>query len=355
MNEVSSKVMFLRVSQIARAVTLTIAAQEFMPVGKKFGAIIWGQSGIGKNAMTDNLHQTLSKATGNKWDMIDCNVSASAPEDITGLPAIVNGLTIDNPRYRLPKDSYGIWRLDEMDRPVYRQNLVAMVKFCIDRTVETPLPINWFVLGLANGISDDDTQPLTEHIKGRFCHLYVSTNSAKAHEEMTTYMNGTGVEDSVKKLYALNPLQTRDEFEELAVYNHRSLLYASAILKAYKKIKDSGADWSDVLLPVLSGVIGRNPACELLKLYELSDLATLDEVCRKPQSSPIPADLSLLHKYVTALVNESVSDCTKATKLLEYLVRLSDEVSRYAIEILATGCPQVCKSKVYVVWKNRIK
>jgi hypothetical protein len=155
-------------------------------------------------------------------------------------------------------------------------------------------------------------------------------------------------------LYRINTVETRDEFESHAVYNHRTLEYADAILKAYIEMKKVGQDFSDVLLPVLAGAIGKDMAVELLKLYELADFPSLDEVIRNPLKSIIPDDLSLRHKYVSALVHEAQNDCEKATKLLKYIVRLPNEVARYAIETLALACPMVCKSETYVTWQNRL-
>jgi hypothetical protein len=214
--------------------------------------------------------------------------------------------------------------------------------------------LNWFVLGLANGVSDSQTQELTEHLKGRFVHLYVSTNSTKAKTELQDYFSARNANDAIKKLYAINPLETRDEFEPHAIYNHRSLDYANAILTAYNVMLKVGQDYSDVLLPVLAGAIGKDMAVELMKLHELSDMPTLDEVIANPKTSTIPDDLSLRHKYTTALVHEAQNDCDKAVKLLEYLVRLPNEVARYAIETLSTACPMVCKAQTFVEWQNRL-
>jgi MoxR-like ATPase len=351
---IQSKVSYITVGQVPKAVTLCIVAQGFMPKGKRFGAMVWGQSGVGKNAVTDNMNVSFTKSTGKKWNMFDCNLSAMCPEDITGLPQIdEHGQTVDRPRYMFPADSFGIFRCDEFDRPAYRQNHVAIVKYAIDKTVEKPLPENWFVLGLANGMSDEGTQPLTEHIKGRFVHLYVSTNSARAKKEFAQYIDGCDMPEAIKRMNKLNPLETRDEFEEHAVYNSRSMQYAASILKAYEALKASGADFNDVLLPVLAGTVGRQAAVELVKLYDLSDMPTLDEVIANPLKAIMPDDLSLRHRFLDVLVHEATADCDKSAKLVAYLVRYPDEIARYAMDKLVIGCPDVAKTAAYVKWANR--
>jgi MoxR-like ATPase len=354
MNNVRQSVVYITVGQIRKAIKLCILAQQYLPLAKRFGAIVWGESGIGKNGVTDGIHEDLSK-NGKKWLSLDCNVSAMDPTDIDGIPAIVNEKIQYYNRYNMPSDSFGIFRLDEIDRPVYIANIVSVIKYAVDRTTTPHLPLNWFVLGLGNGIGDTLTQQFSEHMKGRFVHLYVSANSSKAREEMSEYWNTVDAEDSIKKMARLNPMVTKDEYEEHAVYNNRSLSYANAILKAARYLSENNiADVSDVLLPVLAGAIGKNNALELLKIHELQDLPSLQDVIANPQDTIIPDDLSLRHKFVTTLVHEAQSDCTIAIKLLNYLVRLPNEVARYAIETLSIACPDICKSKIYVQWVNRI-
>jgi MoxR-like ATPase len=349
-----SNVVYMTIGMVRKAVTLCILAQKHMPAGKRFGAIVWSQSGIGKNGVTDNLAADMSAMSKKEWGSIDCNLAGGTPEDITGLPEIINGQTVYHSVYKLAKESYGIFRVDEIDRPAYFQNIIAMVKFGVDRTVTQPLPLNWFVLGLANGVSDAQTQELTEHIKGRFCHLYVSTNLPNADKEFAEYQKSRNTCDAIKRLLALNPIKTRDEFEAHAIYNKRTLEYADSLLKAYLQLKAIGQDYNDVLLPCLAGVIGKNEAIQLLRLQELESLPTLDEVIADPLNAMIPEDLSLRHTYLTVLVQEAQADCTKAVKLMDYLVRLPNEVARYSIEMLALSCSSVMTCKAYAIWMNRL-
>jgi hypothetical protein len=251
-------------------------------------------------------------------------------------------------------DSKGIFRVDELDRPAYYQNLIAMAKFGIDRTMTKSLPLGWFVLGLANGISDTGTQELTEHLKGRFCHLYISTNSTASKKAYQNHLEKRDLPNSIHQLLKLEPVNTRDEFEPHAVYNYRTLEYAGAILKAYDVLKADGADYGDVLYACLAGCIGMHCGCALMRVHELQGLPDLETVCRNPSTSPIPDDLSLRHKYITNLCQEAKNNCQMATKLLSYLIRLPNEVARYGIEIITTACPEVMQSPVYHKWVNRI-
>lgn len=349
----SKRVVYIPLRHVRKSIALLITAQNYMPQGKRFGALVWGQSGIGKNGVTDDIAASFTEKTGQQWGMIDCNVSSMTPEDLTGLPTIENGQTVYHPQYKLDPKSQGIFRVDEFDRPAYFQNLIAVAKFAIDRTVENPLPLGWFVLGLANGVSDNHTQELTEHLKGRFVHLYVSTDSDLARQDTEDYYNKRDTSKAIRQLAKLQPVTTRDEFEEHAIYNCRTMEYADSILKAYEDLKKMNIDCSEILLPCLAGAIGKESALMLLKLYDLADLPTLDEVCQNPTTSPIPTATDLRHKYISILVEQAQEDCIKATKLLSYLIRLPNEVARYAIERLSIACPEVMNNQVYIKWSNR--
>jgi MoxR-like ATPase len=348
-----SNVVYIRTSQIRKAVKLSIIAQKFMDTGKRFGACVWSQSGLGKTATTDTLHEELTAEANHEYGLIDCNVSSSTPEDVGGFPQVVDGVLNFISQFKFKAGSRGIFRIDEFDRPAFFQTLIAVAKFAIDRQGNNHLPIDWFVLALGNGMSDAHTQELTEHLKGRFIHLYVSTNSSLAQKERLEYLEQSGASKTTIQYEKINPLLTRDEFEPHAIENHRTIKYADAILRAYDSLKDAGFDYSDVILPVLAGTIGKAGAVQMLRIHELGDMPTLDQVIANPAGTEMPDDLSLRHKYLTALVHEAQTDCDKAVKLMDYIVRYPSEVARYAIETLSLECPMVCKSEAYVKWFNR--
>lgn len=356
-----SDVLYVTVGQVPKCVELCIVAQSFMPDGKRFGAMVWGPSGIGKNGVTDKLNLSWGAKLKQDWGFLECNVSAMAPEDLTGLPHkdLVNGKTVYFPPWKLASDSKGIFRADEIDRPSYYQNLIAVVKYAIDRTSDNPLPLNWFFLGMGNGSSDTHTQELSGHLKGRLCHIYVTGNSLRAKEEFKNYIEKQDWHPAVKKLALLTPVVTPDEFESHAAYNSRTIDFANCILKASDFLKKNGADYSEVLLPCLSGVIGKFNALQLLKIHELEHLPSLDEVIANPDTTTLlngsASDLALQYKYVQSLVYEAMNDCDKSIGLIKYLVRLPKEVTRYHLDVLVNHCPEVLKSPEYHKWMNRNK
>ena len=351
-------VIYLSLAKAKKAIVLCVMAQKYMPVyeggqSEKFGAILWGQSGIGKNGITNNLGVELSKATGENWCQMDVNLAGMSPEDIHGIPAIRDDVLKYFNSIQLPADAKGIFRLDEIDRPAYFQTLIEMAKYAIDRTDHRHvLPYGMFVLGMGNGRSDTNTQQLSEHLKGRFCHLYVSENVNGAHDEHIKYMKKQGVNDSLIRLVQNNPITTRDEFEEIACYHKRSVMFANAILSAYKDLKKVKSDFSDVLLACLSGVIGKNNALEVIRLEEMDGLPTLSEISKNVKLAMIPEDLSLRHRYLMVLVNEAKNDESLSPFLIEYAMRCNNELARSAIDSLVLNCPDVVKCQAYIKWYN---
>lgn len=354
-NEITSKVAYISPAQSTRAIMLCVLAQSFMPAKKRFGAILWGQSGIGKNAMTDDLPEKLNAMSSVKdWSMLDEELASASPEEIRGLPVIpTSGQSAKFMPFRtFLEGSRGILRVDEIDRPAYMQSLIALVKVAIDRTGENSVPLNWFFLGMGNGVSDQHTQELTEHIRGRVCHLYLSTNSDAAQDGIKEYYKSRNLPACLQSLAEVSPISTRDEFDDLAVDNNRTREFAGCIIAAYDKF-NGVMDFSDVLFPCLAGVIGMTTATELFRLKQLEKLPTLDEVIDNPTGAILVDDLSLRHKHVTSLIEKAGNDCSKQKKLVNYILRGANEQTRYFMDMVLLHCQEISKYAPYVAWMNR--
>jgi hypothetical protein len=342
----STSVLTITPRQCNAAIALTYLAQEFMPKGKRFGLFIWGASGIGKNAFTDYAPGLMSKLTKNDHGMIDFNCTANNPEDVKGLPWIKrleNGGAITDfaPIYEYDtRGQYGIFRCDEMDRPNVTQTLQAVVKYAIDRTDDQVLPLDWFVIGQGNGCSDRNTVELSDHIKGRFIHVYASINSDEARRDIETYLSKIDADPAIKALWRLSPCESNDAcFKEHAQYQPRTVEFANCLIKAVRKYGDQlrglGCPVDKVVRPLLAGAIGVAQANELFRLMEFSDLPTLGEIVNKPSSVIVPDDLSLAVKYVNTLC-DFVSNDQEAKGLETYIKRFPAEITRMGLEKLAS-------------------
>jgi len=367
-NEVSC--VYVSLKQAREAVLLAILANKILrdrmtsKGGKvriedlranQFGALIHGQSGVGKTASTDPLADILNDMgfkgpDGEKafWNMLDVNLASQLPEEFQGLPTKGEGAVKYLPRYNIAPTSFGICRIDELDRPAFYQTLTACIKWAIDRTTDAYLGWYWFVLGLCNSTSDSNTEALSEHARGRFMHLYISTNLPEYKQEFEEYMERSKFSAASKRLMAANPIQTRDEFENYAVFNPRSLGFADAVLAAYKQYGEKLGISKKALLAALSGLITKPMALELIGFDEMNDLPDLATVTAAPSTVPVPKDGSLVHKHAAMLVRECGEK--QATKLMTYLLRLQAEVARCHIETLARRCPTLAESPEYIKW-----
>ena len=340
----TNKVLKVTPRQIVACAVLSSLAQKFMPKGKRFGLFVWGDSGIGKNIFTDRIATVLGKILKTDFGMIDFNCASRMPEDVNGMPYIkkdIQGSTATTefaPIYNYDeKGTHGIFRLDEMDRPMVKDIIPAIIKYAIDRTDTNVLPLDWFVVAAGNGCSDRDTVELSNHTKGRFVHVYASLNSDSARRDMESYLSDIDADPAIKALHRLNPVQSNDCFDEHALHQNRTVEFANCIIKAYKtygeQLRTVGCPVDSVLRPLLAGSVGVAMASELVRLMDFDALPTLGEIVNKPTVVDVPADLSLATKFVDTLCD--FASCEQEAKQLKvYFARFPDEVARVGTDKL---------------------
>jgi len=337
--------------QIIACAALSMLAQQFMPNGKRFGLFVWGDSGVGKNAFTDKLAGVMSKVLGKEHKLIDFNCASRMPEDVAGLPYIKkdeeNVTTQFAPIYNYSEQGpQGIFRIDEMDRPLVKNVIPAVIKYAIDRTDENVLPLDWFVIGQGNGCSDRDTVELSNHTKGRFVHVYASLNSDAARRDMETYLSTIDADPAIKALHRISPVASDDCFSEHAQHQNRTLEFADCILKAFHQYGDDlrkvGCPVDAILRPLLAGAIGVAAANEVVRLMDFNGLPTLGEIVNDPHAGTVPTDLSLATKYISTLC-DFVSCEQEAKQLAKYIARFSDELTRVGMDKLNALWPNTTK------------
>lgn len=349
MNTLTNNVVYIAINQVQKAIAFCGFAQRFMPSQKRFGVIVWGEPGSGKNAVTDNIHEKLSAITGEKYGQHDVDLACASPEDFAGIPVPNADRTRANFLYSTPvfDTPKGVLRVDEIDRPARMETVEAFVKWAMDRSLPNSIPLDWLVLGLANGITDENTLPLDEHLRTRVCHLYVTANTAEAHESTNKYWESRTKNKGFLRWAKSKPLTSKDMFDAHAKDTGRTRDYALAMLEAYDQLKEQGAPLDDIILPCLAGVIGIASAVELLRCHELAGLPTLEAIMASPAEAVIPEDLSLRTKFINVLITETGNDCEKCKALIPYLARLPRELARYALDNLALHCPDIVTSIEY--------
>lgn len=349
----TNNVLTIRPNLIPSAALIALLAQEFMPKGKTFGLFIWGSSGVSKNVQTDKLPALFTRffeviGKPRNYSMVDFNLAAREPQDITGMPYIKaeeNETTTEfAPIYNWKKQGqHGIFRIDEMDRPADRSIIPAVAKYALDRTDHHVLPLTWFVVAMGNGSTDRDTVELSSHIKGRFVHVYTSINSDAARRDIETHLSEKDSHPAVKALFRLSPCASDDSYVEHAQYQPRTLAgFADAILQAIDHygaiLRQVGCQVDEVLRPLLAGCVGVAMANELYRLLEFSNLPTLGQIVNAPDKAEVVSDLSLAVKY-TATLSDFVSCPQEAKALATYFTRYPAEICRMAKEKLRALWP----------------
>lgn len=340
----TNKVLTVTPRQVVACAVLSALAQKFMPKGKRFGLFVWGDSGIGKNAFTDRISTVLGKILKTPFGDIDFNCASRMPEDVNGMPYIKQANQVDTattefaPIYNYEaKGTHGIFRLDEMDRPMVKDIIPAIIKYAIDRTDTNVLPLDWFVVAQGNGCADRDTVELSNHTKGRFVHVYASLNSDSARRDMESYLSDIDADPAIKALHRLNPVQSNDCFGEHALHQNRTVEFADCIIKAYKaygeQLRQIGCPVDSILRPLLAGSVGVAMASELVRLMDFDALPTLGEIVNKPTAVDVPADLSLATKFVDTLCDFASCE-QEAKQLAVYFARFPDEIARIGLDKL---------------------
>jgi len=346
---ITSKVVYVSIGQVGKAIAFCGFAQRFMPLNKRFGVIVWGEPGSGKNAVTDKIHEKLTALTGETYGQHDVDLACASPEDFSGIPIPNKDRTRADFLYSTPvfPTAKGVLRVDEIDRPARMETVEAFIKWAMDRSLPNSIPADWLVVGLANGISDENTLPLDEHLRTRVCHLYVTSNTTEAKEGTEKYWNSRTENKGFLRWIKSKPLASADMFEAHAKDTGRTRDYALAMLEAYDFLREQGAPLDDIILPCLAGVIGIASAVELLRCHELAGLPSLEAVMASPDKAIIPDDLSLRTRFINVLINEAGKDCDKVKALIPYLVRYPRELARYALENLSLNCPDIVSTAAY--------
>lgn len=336
-------------------------AQRYMPKGKHFMVLVWGESGVGKTTVIEEtpamLKSLWKKAFDEECDfgLRHANLTSTEAPDFVGMPTIQNGKWVDVPKWAFEPNSRGIFFADETDRPFNPQTANAFNKFAVDRQGDNTLPEGYLCVGACNGASDINTQVMSQHTRGRAIHLYASLNVAGVPDEYDAYAEKAGIHEAIRAWRRMNPMTTKDEYKEMSLLQPRTMdQFANAVLK----LVDEYDVFEDVLIPLLAGAVGKAAAAGLIACRKLKGLPTLGEVVKSPSTVilPDPNAVDVLHTFAMGLAKQVgfTDDCKVAERVVEYLVRFPKEVARAAIEYIIIDCPNVVNSDIYQKWQNRL-
>jgi len=303
--------------------------------GNRKPIILWGAPGIGKSAIIQALPARLAELTINEYSLIDLRLSQLMPEDLRGVPSIVDGRTTWNIPTGLPQahthGTHGILFLDEIFL-ASASIQAAAYQLLQDRCIgDYVLPDGWVVLAASNRPEDKAGLggSFNAAIANRFaCHFDIIA-------DVDAWINWAAGADVVPDMIAF--LQFRQELLHqypdggipkgtVAYATPRSWSAASDILKMSLP--------ADIEQAALQGCIGQGPSAELAGfLRVVRTLPDVTVVLNSPTDAPTPIDPATQYATATHLARIATRDNLAA--VITYLSRMSVDLAIVAV-LLAT-------------------
>lgn len=238
-----------------------------------FPVFLWSPPGCGKSQVFYQVVQWARKHLASRdkdpWHMIDFRAANHDPTDITGVPAVVDGVTVwfTPKNFALPPDWKGLIFLDELPQAAKLMQS-GLLQLVLDRKVGNhELPEQAYVVAAGNRVQDGcGSNVLIASQRARFTHvdLQVDTEDwldwaqdADIHGGVLAYhrwLSGGGKGQS-KALFQFDS-------NERVTPNPRAWSRISTILKTFE---------DDLWSSLIAGTIGAGAASEFatfLRVYQ---------------------------------------------------------------------------------------
>ena len=348
----NQKAINLTPAQLQSALVLGVLAQKELVYdnGYKrdaFAIFVRGASGVAKSSTIKGLPNVLTTLTGSNrpenaspfvWGYGGMNLANTMPEEFKGLPIPdhASRTTVNYPMSELvTKVPCGIYVMEEFDRPIVPATQASAAKMIQRESGCDWLPKGWTVVMTGNGDADGLPDP-DHHVLTRCLCLYVDANGEQSQKDANEFMEREGFDPAVILSAQLSPLQTFADWRDVSEENYRTRLYASAVLKTWKKfggfVKKAGLDFDAVLLPVLAGLVGVVRGREIYALaMQSKDLPTFGQVLNSPDTVAICAEIDKATPYLDSLIRLCTTS-HDAKQVSTFVTRHHAEVARCALQ-----------------------
>lgn len=322
--------------------------------------VLVGPTGTSKSTSIREFARSLN---GGKWQYWHNPLSLFSDTGDFGIPVpdmdknVMRFLSHGN----LPfgTEEYGVVNFDELDRSPDAAVAVAAGSLMLDREWHgLKLSPNCYVCGTMNGTSDIGTTPLAEFVRTRCCTLFLSRTAAGFTDSYDEWASKHGISAVARtfRKYRADLLAPSAAFEELAVCQDRTKDMADLILQASKRVN---FPVDDILLPVLSGVIGRKAATEFIAIERLiADAPTIEDILRDPRTAKLPDNPSVLYALTCHIVGAAENlkaEREKLLSLITYVNRLPPEFAACTYRQAVKVAGAIATIKEFQVWAQANK
>ncbi|MDR3295137.1 MAG: MoxR family ATPase [Clostridiales Family XIII bacterium] len=201
---------------------------------------IWGAPGIGKSSIVENFAGELGLAC------VSLLGSQLAPEDIIGVPQIVDGKSVFCPPRSIARDEAYCLFLDELNA-CSQEVQKSFYSLIHDRRVgEYQLPKGSIIIGAGNRAQDNAiVKPMSSALINRMFHVELTAS----HREWLTWAKNNGIHPYILEYIGLRPdhLWQQPPKTEEAFSSPRSWHILSDALRSH------GDEVSDKQMEILAG------------------------------------------------------------------------------------------------------
>lgn len=330
---------------------LSIATQAGIP------AVLWGEPGIGKSAQIEQMAAKLNR------HLETVIASLREPADFNGLPLIDAGKThMAAPSWaeKLAQISNGILFLDEISTaPPAVQ--AALLRVVLDRVAgDIQLPENTSIIAAANSAEcAAGGWELSPPMANRFLHLEWAVDRDSWHSWMSggnTFSNISILPDDWK-----NGIQAAKSLISSFIKTRPSLLHAMPAdddqrgqawpsprtwdmsAKALAAAESIQAD-EDIMMYLLSGLVGQAPALEFLAWKRELDLPNPEDLLRNPESLKLTPRSDRNFAILNAVTSAVLSNNTAARWTAGFKV-LAEAVKQEAADLAAATARTLAQNK----------
>ena len=275
--------------------------------------------------------------------------------DVSGIPFPQDGRMKYLMNENMPFDTteHGIMVGDELDR--CREEVQnAFLQVLLGGEIHGhKLSPNCYVVGTMNGSSDIYTTQLSEAAATRMCSLFLSHKAAGYQDSYDEWASANGVGNVARTFskFRAELLHPVPEFEEMAICVPRTVDMADRILQAAKV---TSVKTSDIIYPMLAGVIGRKAATEFLAVEKLIDEAPpLEDIWRHPESADIPENPSVVYALVCGLTDSTKRENLNA--VAHYGTRLPVEFAAMMFKRMSRNIPAIVTTVKFQEWQTAHK
>lgn len=149
-----------------QTITPTQLAKLLLNVALTRTVFVWGQPGIGKSALVEKFARDVG------LDCVSLLGSQLAPEDLIGVPQIVDGRSVFCPPRTIARDSPYLLFVDELNACSFEVQK-AFYSLINDRKLgEYALPLGSVVVGAGNRVQDQAiVKPMSSALMNRMLHV----------------------------------------------------------------------------------------------------------------------------------------------------------------------------------------